>query len=521
MPEHPLHTEVVSQQELSTTAVTKRTAKYLALGFLTILLLPMVAQLLFPTDVVGPFPFPPTRNTLREFEKRLTQASGLQQYFQPRVQALLTEAGRFGNEKVTVGKNGWLYYTPGLQYLFGRPVLDPQVLAARAKSMVDKDGVTDPHPNPLPALQQLADDCRKWGIHLIVVPMPDKAQFVPDPLGSTGQLQNPDFEVFAESLEARGVEVVRIRRGNYTGQFLKQDTHWTPTLMDEVAKQLANRAAKWLTPSAVAPKFQTEKRTVSNFGDLVDLLKLPRSQQLYPPEQVVIEQVQDTASTAADVLLLGDSFSLIYSSNLLNWGESAGLGEHLALHLNRQVDRIAVNGSAATGVRQELLRAASEGRLTPKKVIIYEFTIRDLASGDWRPIPLMDPPKLEVPVLPKVITKLSPPIKTDPVIVRGTIEFLSPAIDPANAPYKEALQFGKVRITGVESGKYAGRYAVVVFRAMEERKLLVGGQHRQGDSVHLQLVPLSQATAEIRSMQRSDETTDYDLTPMFVVKELP
>ena len=133
----------------------------------------------------------------------------------------------------------------------------------------------------------------------------------------------------------------------------------------------------------------------------------------------------------------------------------------------------------------------------------------------------MDPPKLELPVLPQVIVKPSSPIKTDPVIVRGTIEFLSPPIDPANASYKQALQFGKVRITVVESGKYAGRYAIVVFRAMEDRKLLVGGQHLQGDSVHLQLVPLSQTSAEIRSMQRSDETTDYDLTPMFVVKELP
>ena len=492
-----------SQHELAGTKVTRGTAKFMTLGFLGLLAFPTTLQLMSGSK----------------------DPDSVKQIFQPYPRAILTAGGRFGSEMVTIGREGWLYYTPGLDYLYGRGLLDQRLLAIRTKSMLDREGISDPHPDPMPALEQLAEDCRQWGIHLILFPVPDKAQFVPEPLGiPTGTLlQNPDFSQFVQRMEAHGAQLVELAPD---AAFLKQDTHWRPSLMDKAAQSLASAAGKYLSPAPTQRRYQTSKGRVSNFGDLVDLLKLPQNQSIYPLEEAEVEIVDpNPIDEKSEVLLLGDSFSLVYSSGALHWGMSSGLGEHLALHLNRPVDVIAMNGSAATAVRQELYRAATSGQLSLKRVLIYEFTVRDLVHGDWKPIPLPAPPKRDPPSALQSKQAVSPLVEVKPkpssaLIVRGQIEFLSAPLNPLTTPYKEGLQYAKVRIQTVESGEYRLRNAIVVFIAMRDRKLLPGGLHSVGDSVRLRLVPLAQASAEVRGMKRSDQTADYDLAPMLVVEDL-
>jgi alginate O-acetyltransferase complex protein AlgJ len=135
---------------------------------------------------------------------------------------------------------------------------------------------------------------------------------------------------------------------------------------------------------------------VSRVGDLVDMLKLPENQQVFLPQSVVVHQVQDETGNAwesdpkADVLLLGDSFTNIFSLEGMGWGASAGLGQHLALSLRRPVDIIAQNDSGAFATRQALARelAAGTDRLAGKRVVIWEFASRELSVGDWKPIEL-------------------------------------------------------------------------------------------------------------------------------------
>jgi alginate O-acetyltransferase complex protein AlgJ len=105
---------------------------------------------------------------------------------------------------------------------------------------------------------------------------------------------------------------------------------------------------------------------------------------------VRIEQVLDERTgqplvrdTAADVLLLGDSFTNIYSAPAMGWGTGAGFAQHLAYHLRRSIDVIAFNGGASTQSRAELARGQNAERLGHKKVIVYQFAIRALLTETW------------------------------------------------------------------------------------------------------------------------------------------
>lgn len=92
----------------------------------------------------------------------------------------------------------------------------------------------------------------------------------------------------------------------------------------------------------------------------------------------------------AEVMLLGDSFTNVFSLDSMGWGTAAGLGPHLSLALGRDLDVIAQNDSGAFATRVALSRelGGDEGtkRLAGKKVIVWEFASRELAVGDWKPV---------------------------------------------------------------------------------------------------------------------------------------
>jgi len=546
-PENPtIVSEEASQRELATTSISVSAAKSLSLLFCAALLLPTLVHhageamqgKLF--EQFRSFSWPPTRDSFHALGQSVDDRSTPKQWFQPRLQEFLTTVGGFGNEKVVIGRNGWLYYAPGVRSIFGQPFLDPSYLRAKAKSMIDKDGRASAQPDPLPAIRQLAEDCRRLQIRLFLLPLPDKGTILPEHLTDrpmTQRPQNKSFEAFQSAMTASGAVVLDAAAYAEAGDspwFLRQDTHWTPKYMDRVAHGVATALlAAHVGRPAESPRFRLVSRNVSSVGDLVTMLKLTADQRLFPPETVQIEQVEPAGPLPPgdpEVLLLGDSFTNIYSSRSLDWGDHAGLGEHLAYHLNAPVDIIARNGAGAS-VRSELLRAAKSGRLATTRAIVYEFAARDLYLEDWPVVALGDVKRSPAPV-----TFAAPPPKTAPnpppppalpaadskeVIVTGKLVQISRPINPAAAPYEDALLYGKISVDKVEEGTYSKKEAIVVFLAMKARRLLPGAGHSVGESLRLKLIVMKSAPEEIRSMQRSDDTEDFDLAPYFVQAELP
>jgi alginate O-acetyltransferase complex protein AlgJ len=303
-----------------------------------------------------------------------------------------------------VGRDGWLYYTPGVLHVAGPGFLDSEVQRARELAeRADDDGPIQADPRP--AILDFNAALARRGIRLVLMPVPDKAAVEAEPLHARGRParlpDNPDFDRFSDELRAQGVAIFDARQvlpGPEQGHaFLVQDTHWTPAWMERVARALGDYVRELgVLPAAPELALEAGEESVERVGDVVDMLQLPEEQTLFLPQAVPIHPVRDAQGNAwepdpsADVLLLGDSFTNVFSLEGMGWGAAAGLAPQLALALKRPLDVIAQNDAGAFATRRALARelAAGNDRLAGKRVVIWEFAARELSAGDWKRIEL-------------------------------------------------------------------------------------------------------------------------------------
>jgi hypothetical protein len=363
---------------------------------------------------------------LHGYEDTVESESIFASYFQPRTQQILTGWFGAGNDKVVLGRDGWIFYLPGVDYVVGPSVAERSTFERAAQRLVNQGAAGAPQVDPRPAILDFARQCRDAGIHLVIVPVPDKAMMQPAQLyarAAPGEAipvpNNAGYRLFIDALRAEGVDWFDPAPSSVRAdeiRYLEQDTHWTPQYMDTVARAVADHVGSTgVLPAREPLPLRLVEQQVSRVGDLVDMLSLTSQQALYRPQTVAIEQVIDERSgqplardATADVLLLGDSFTNIYSAPAMGWGTGAGFGQHLAYHLRRPVDVIAFNGGAATQSRAELARSENAERLGPKKVIVYQFAIRALLAETWEQSRMVAPRRTAAaldPVAPGVSRK--------------------------------------------------------------------------------------------------------------------
>lgn len=407
-PTDPSHDEQL-RRGLLKTEITRSTAWLLVLAFLLAIFAVPLSQTYFERreDEESPllelFRRPPTAENLRQIEKDVEEASYPKAFVQPRLQLLLTQLGRVGNKLAIVGHGGWLYYKPGVLHVGGPGLLDQNVHAVREKEALDA-GEPPIAADPRPAILGFHRALSRRGIRLVLLPVPDKAALAAQHLHgrpvSERWPQNPDYDALLEQLRQQGVAVFDARQGlgapPKESLFLSQDTHWTPGFMRSLAQKLGRYLEQvGELPNVGAAPLKAVAQPVSRVGDLVDMLKLPEDQGHFRPQSVTVEQVQDALGAPwepdakADVLLLGDSFTNIFTLEGMGWGAAAGFGPHLSLALGRPLDVIAQNDSGAFATRQALARelAAGSDRLAGKRVVVWQFASRELSVGDWK---LMD-----------------------------------------------------------------------------------------------------------------------------------
>jgi hypothetical protein len=346
----------------------------------------------------------PTRENIRQFEDELDKASTAREYFRPRMQAQLTRFGGYGNTKATIGRGGWLFYAPGITAVGGPPFLDREVIEERRSAAVTA-GDPPVSPDPRPAVIEFARFLAGRGIRLVVFPVPDKASLQPMELhgrardAASAPAHNPDMQRFAAEVGAAGVLVFdpspAALRPDEPARFMRQDTHWTPTWMEAVARQLAQLLTTHKLVGPGTPRgWRSVEKTVSRVGDVTDMLGKRDGQSLFAPGTYVIHEVQAPDGTPFEpsergtVLLLGDSFTNVFSLEPMGWGTSAGFGPQLARALDRDVDVIARNDAGAHATRRMLFDtlAGGEDRLAGKTVVVWELASRELSVGDFKPI---------------------------------------------------------------------------------------------------------------------------------------
>ncbi|MGQ0734629.1 MAG: alginate O-acetyltransferase AlgX-related protein [Acidobacteriota bacterium] len=344
---------------------------------------------------------------LSRFESGLEDASAVAGLLRPPAQALLSGWLGAGNERAYIGRDGWLFFRSDVDYVTGRGFLESRQIARRIAGASEYD--SPPQPDPRPAIRRFARDLSARGITLILMPTPVKPSVHPDRLSSrtlegNAPAQNASYGGFVDEIRRDGILVfdpapalMSARDASGAAQYLLTDTHWRPDAMQRVAGALAAFiTAEVPLPPVAAAGYRVEPREAQQQGDIAAMLDLPASQTRYRPERVRLDFVLGPdgepwrPSRSADVLLLGDSFTNIYSLATMGWGEAAGLAEHLSLALQRPVDRIVQNDEGAVATRRLLARdvTGSNDRLTGKRVVVWQFAVRELSSGDWAVVEL-------------------------------------------------------------------------------------------------------------------------------------
>ncbi|MBU0716249.1 MAG: hypothetical protein KJ964_12910 [Verrucomicrobia bacterium] len=502
------------------------------------------------------------RRLLREmhaYEDALEDESVVNQRVRPPVQYVLSRWLGAGNEKAYCGVRSWLFYRADVDYLTGPGFLNPVQLACRAAG--GNEWTSVPQPDPRPAILAFHQQLEERGIKLIVMPIPPKSVIQPDKFvhrnfevlwprsmiadsGLSGvadpghsksypavEFQNPSYAAFIRDLQQAGVLVadvtfvlagVRSGRGVGGDAYLAADTHWRPETIEVAArylKQYIDRnvplPTRSLPASGVgmpappeASKYRAQTADVTNRGDLAVMLRLPEWTRGYPSESVRLRQILTARGEywrpdeTSDVLVLGDSFCNIYSLDAMGWGESAGLIEQLSFELQRPLDRLVINDNGAYATRSLLARELARGRdrLAGKRLVIWQFAMRELASGDWKSVALtLGKPASDLFVVPAPGKDLS---------VRGVVRAIAPVPRPGTVPYKDHIV--AVHIMDLETSQTAIRdgQAFVYLSSMRDNVWTPAARLRPGETVTMRLRPWSDVAPRYERINRTELSDD-------------
>ena len=457
----------------------------------------------------------PQADDIRDFEKGIEKGSVISRWLLPHVQNVLTGALGAGNEQAYPGRSGWLFYRPDVEYTLGPPFLAPDQLARRA-------GNSKVRPDPLPAILDFRDQLKAHSIELVVFPVPAKPVLDGWMLWPRANpyltRQNPSFEEFKARLAAAGVRVFdptqslidqRTDSGYEVPYYLRTDTHWQPNAMEFVARQLAAFVEPQAKPGT---NFTLTERKVAALGDIALMLKLPAGQTIYQPQTVTIHQVNVgnapwRATPTADVLLLGDSFSNIYSLEGMGWGESAGFAEHLSYTLGKPIDAILRNSDGSFATREILSRELARGRdrLVGKKVVVWEFASRELSAGNWKLLPMT------LGQMPE--SRFFHPTPGGSYALTGTVQMVSSVPLPGSVPYKDhILTVQLADLTPLAAGAAPpGKktpvgmlQALVYLQSMRDNVWTPAARLRPGDQVTVRLRAWSDVAAQYEKINRSE-----------------
>jgi hypothetical protein len=338
---------------------------------------------------------PPSSANLRATEHSLEEDSVAARALRPWLQAGQFFGLREAGEKAIVGRDGWIFYQPGLAYLTQRSKPEDSTSAEALAAILD-----------------FRDQLAARGIQLVLLPVPNKESVYPDKLSRRAspptRVIASDTRAFLTNCEQAGLEVVDLfafyrnaREQSAAELYLAQDSHWSPAGMKLAAEAVAGRILNHgeLTRGQIA--YDVQPADVQRLGDLVRMLHSPPIESRVVSESIGAGKIvrHDDGTPYADdpaspVLVMGDSFLRIYEQDE---PEHAGFIAHLARELGRPLASIVNDGGASTLVRQELFHRPK--LLAGKKVVVWEFVERDLRLGTegWQQVPLPPESKAGTP----------------------------------------------------------------------------------------------------------------------------
>jgi len=433
------------------------------------------------------------------------------------VQEVLAACGEGGTE-VMAGKDGWLFYRPSFRFMT-RPAEDlaeTPVLSARynpAKAAGYRAS--------LEPITRFANALNERGIRLVMVPVWPKQSIQPENLGgpayrSDVALKPAGFTAWRDSIERAGVLVfdpadslMAAKKAHNGVAYLKTDSHWTPQTMQRCAADLAHFLTDKGLVEPGAVKATMVPSTVTNLGDLAQMLQMPDGSRRFPKEQIEISEVRGDKgrwlpNRASPVLLLGDSYGNIFSLDSMRWGKDAGLAEHLGAALGMPVDAILQNGGGESGTREILAHelAIGKDRLAGKKTVVWELSATQITEGHWTSPSYV----LGTSSADGQFVELA---DEETQQVTATIAEMGDVPDPGREVYKEYVGYFVLE----DLRPLTGNKALVFAMVMKDHKLTSAAKLKRGDRIKANLRSWSSVEEEFGRHRRCEPPGDLFLQP--------
>lgn len=452
-------------------------------------------------DVFMALPWPSERE-LQDYEAELENRAVVREWLLPPTQSLLSRWG-MGNERVAHGTDGWLFFADDIHYVTAPGFLDLNTIRRHSENR---------RADPIAAITDFHRQLHQRGLTLILMPVPVKPviypeHFAPNYPHAGEAAENPSYDQFLERLEQLGVLVCDLtpafmaaRRQQADPLYLARDTHWSPRGVELAVQELVRLidARQLSLPLRNSLSLATVPVPLQGRGDLTSMLDPnDRSRgQSVTVQRVTADGRNLALAETADILILGDSFTNIYSQADLGWGESAGLAEQLAVALQQPIDLISRNGDGAWATRQQLrtnLLRDRPGQLDGKRLVIWQFAVRELVSGDWKPIEL--PAPRDRTATPQDPVVQPPAVRPAGTRIRGRIEQLAGVPTPGSVPYRDAIT--AVHLTEVETlsgdprSTSEGGESVVFVWGLRDNRLTAAARWKRGQVIELEVQPWS------------------------------
>lgn len=352
---------------------------------------------------------------LRAYEDELEERSILAQTVRPVMQIVRYVLLRDAGSKVIAGRDGWLFYRPGVEYLYR-----PSIYDQRSRNVDYNDVAVED--DPVAVMADFKRQLASRGIDLLVVIVPGKGSVYPDMLNErippdTVSEFSPSVPLMAR-LRRHGIAVTdlfgpfRKERMNDSlhgdSLYMAKDTHWRSRGLRLAAYHVARAIKKhgWYDDPHTLVSYSMDTVTVKRTGDVGTMTGLTgssvgRFRISFEPEMVTCfpirhnylnESGEITKRVAfrndfkrSRILVLGDSFSRIYQTDAPG---GAGWIAHLAYELSEPVGSLVNDGGASTLVREKLVRNMKV--LKDKRLVVWEFVERDLRYGEsgWKMLSL-------------------------------------------------------------------------------------------------------------------------------------
>ena len=486
-------------------------------------------------------------------ESQVSRHSLLTERLAAPVQRFLGERAGGGNEQVYFGREGWLFFAADVEHVTGRPFLGTAHLRQRLEAGVAM-------PDPVLGVLTFAAELRRHGISLVLVPVASKATIYPQQLSRRSRdtrPRNPSFERFLAELADARLMLERYQgllpdsdadRGWFASvrdavaelaaaaggelppvsvvdsasalgalgevpAFLRTDTHWTPAGADAVAAATARAVHDVLRSEAESLALRRRPVPVSQRGDIAVMAQFQgeRWHEEVVTQQVVAGNRLAASGKEARVLLLGDSFSNVFSLDRMGWGEGAGFAEQLAFHLGETVSWIARNADGAQASRGGLQQAVGRGdvSLANTEVVVWQFAVRELSIGDWSPTPLDEAPDRNGDHRPRRLVTVPP---GEVIEVTGTVRELSRPPLADSVPYRDHVSYLHLTDIASTSDLDEGEMLVALL-SMEAGQWTAAARLRAGERATFVLRNYAEVDAEARVSRLS--ATDLDSEIMF------